>query len=123
MLKYARGKYRGNEAHIIIDREEARYFHVKTGSYLGFTPLRATPTRPLGSAFDCKVCSLLLDKQTGRGDYAVFTALGRQDLLTNITQDALNDIIAKLKQLGLVCQFQHILTETVVEYIYVVKEW
>lgn len=121
MLKYARGKYRGSEAHIIIDREEARYFHVKTGSYLGFTPLRAVPARLLGSAFDCKVCSLLLDKQTGRGDYAVFTALGRQDLITNITQDGLDSLVSRLKQVGLVCQFQHVLTDSVVEYIYVVK--
>ena len=29
MLKYARGKYRGSEAHIIIDREEASLFSCK----------------------------------------------------------------------------------------------
>lgn len=121
MLKYARGKYRGSEAHIIIDREEARYFHVKTGSYLGFTPLRAVSARLLGGAFDCKVCSLILDKKTGSGDYAVFTALGRQDLITNITQDGLDSLVSRLKQVGLVCQFQHVLTDSVVEYIYIVK--
>ena len=121
MLKYARGKYQRTEAHMIIDVEEVRYFHVKTGHFLGSLPKSSVPATIFAKSVDCVMYSLLFDTVSKRGDFAGFNGKGKIMEVPNITQQELDALVKRLKLQGFLCQFQHFVTEQVIEYVYIVR--
>lgn len=121
MLKYVRGMYKYQPAHIIIDSEEVKYFSANTGLLLGVDRYVTLANKYLVRAVDCVVYSLLVDSKTGLAQYAGFNSKGKFMTIPNITQDELDRNIANLIKLGIVCQLRVDLIGGIVEHLYILR--
>lgn len=121
MLKYVKGMYKGQAAHIVIDSEEVKYFSVDTGLLIGIGCYAALPNKYLFQAVECMIFSLLVETKTGVGQFAGFNGDGKFMAIPNITQVELDKTIARLRKRGIVCRLQVKLIDGVIEYLYIVR--
>lgn len=120
MLKYVRGSYKRQLAHIIVKGNDVWFFQATTGALLHEGKLKDIPHNRLAKMVDCVLYSLLVDISSDRKTLALFTSKGKQKEVVGIGTSEVKNIIERIKP-KMLCRLDLLVVDNIVQSVYVVR--